>query len=77
MIKLFAHLQHYLLSRMLDHNDYKIIIECKDVVARDRLEHAINREFDELRMYPTGRSKPLYGYVLGGMGLELKTRQQK
>lgn len=74
MIKLFAHLQHYLLSRMLDHNDYKIIIECNGVVARDRLEHAINREFDELRMYPAGKSKPLHGYVVGGMDLELKIK---
>lgn len=74
MIKLFAHLQDYLLSRMLDHNDYKIIIECKDVIARDRLEHAINREFDELRMYPAGKSKPLYGYRVADIDLELKIK---
>lgn len=74
MIELFQHLQHYLLSRMLDHHNYKIIIECKDVVARDRLERALNREFDELRMYPTGQSKPLYGYTIAGIGLELKTK---
>lgn len=74
MIKLFAHLQHYLLSRMLDHNDYKIIIECKDVIARDRLEHAINREFAELRMLPFGKGESFCGYRVADIDLELKTK---
>ena len=50
MIKLFAHIGHFLLSRMLNTADYEVVLRCKTPRAQMLLEHAITREFNELTM---------------------------
>jgi hypothetical protein len=50
MIKLFAHIEHFFLSRMLNTPDYDIVFRCKSHRAKMLLEYVIEREFAQLGM---------------------------
>lgn len=64
MLKLFAHLDHCLQSKMLNPADYDIVVRCKTEKAQMFLEHVVEREFAELSMnFPTD-----YPFVRGNAG---------